>query len=307
MQVCPAAWGAQSPSHHSLTSPGPGSLRGAIQAERAPQQWGGPPNCTAITTRWCRSPHFWQVTGPFSPKPSPHTGTSMAVQGCSDGPRHLQGRLLEHTTGTTTVLLAWCLAAGTWQPPEAPASHPGLLVFTHWDLRKLGEIVSSSKQFDQEMCMVELGTEIHISTPSFTINESWILPFNQQSVSTERSTAPLPAKLQSQKVPKPQLLTRTLFWSAPSPGALVLIYQVWSQSPQHLQQEYQMGSPMLTRGIISHLVAWCKQGIPGIAGLWGQQCFGESPSQQTHRKVSLAFTSKRPPSITAGAGKGGAA
>lgn len=111
---------------------------------------------------WCRSPHFWQVTGPFSPKPSPHTWTSMTVQGCSDGPRHLQGRLLEHATGTTTVLLAWCLAAGTWQPPEAPASHPGLPVFTHWGLRKLGEIVSSSKQFDQEMCMVELGTEKHI-------------------------------------------------------------------------------------------------------------------------------------------------
>lgn len=152
MQVCPAVWLAQSLSHHGLSRPGPGSNTVVQHRHREPPAMKGPPNCTVITMRWCRSPHCLsrgQVRSVPSLCPTPGPPWQSRVAQMDMAP---VGSALWATIGTTTVLSARCLAAGLDNLLKCqPASHPGLPIFTRWHLRKLGEIVFSSNQFDQEM------------------------------------------------------------------------------------------------------------------------------------------------------------
>lgn len=149
MQVCPAVWLAQSPSHHSLSRPG--SLKGATQPERAPQQWRAHPTAQrspqgdAETHTACKGDRSLQYQA-FPPYLDLHGSPRVAQMDVAP-----PGSALWAHNRNNHSAFGMVSCSRTGQPPEMPASHPGLPIFTHWDLRKLGEIVSSSKQFDQEM------------------------------------------------------------------------------------------------------------------------------------------------------------
>lgn len=131
MQVCPAVWLAQSLSHHGLSRPGPGSNTVVQHRHREPPAMKGPPNCTVITMRWCRSPHCLsrgQVPSVPSLCATPGPPWQSRVAQMDMAP--VGSALWAHSRNNHSAF-GTLSSSRTGQPPQVPASQPSWITHFH--------------------------------------------------------------------------------------------------------------------------------------------------------------------------------